>query len=72
MTPHLLLLTSRGGSTYLLTIASVATIERSEGGGCFIMLLSGDSVECTEEIDSIVNCLGGLVMKPFVRTSVPR
>ena len=35
MTPHVLLLTSRGGTPYLLTIQSVATVEKAGGGGCF-------------------------------------
>lgn len=72
MTPHVLLLTSRGGSSYLLTLHSVASIEKHQGGGCFIMLVSGDSVECTESLDSIVTVLGGLVLKPYIRTTVPR
>ena len=63
MTPHILLLTSTTGEKFLVTIQAIYTIE-PRGEGC-VVYTGSDAYKVTEDFDTIVHTLGGLVMKPM-------
>jgi hypothetical protein len=72
VTPHILLLTSLAGDRYLITIHSIATIDPQSDGTTLIHDINGVAYGAKESFDAIMGALGGLVMKPFVRTVMPK